>query len=96
MRCPRYRWRVLGGSVAIRCGELLELVIAEHDWQIFAEVVADHMHLFVRVGPNDTPASVVRGFKGRTPQVLRDAFAYVWESTVRRYVECQCDVVVAS
>ena len=31
----------------------------------------DHVHLFVRVGPTDAPAQVVRAFKGRTARVLR-------------------------
>ena len=70
--CPTYRRRVLGGRVAARCGELLEQIAAEHGWQIVAkEVMPDHVHLFVRVGPTDAPAQVVRAFKGRTARVLR-------------------------
>jgi REP element-mobilizing transposase RayT len=69
--CPKYRRRILGGRVAARCGELLEQIAAEHGWQIVAqEVMPDHVHLFVRVGPTDAPASVVRAFKGRTARVL--------------------------
>jgi len=37
-----------------------------HDWEIVAkEVMPDHVHVFVRVGPIDAPAQVVRAFKGR-------------------------------
>ena len=99
-----------------RCGELLEQIAVEHGWEIVAkEVMPDHVHLFVRVGPADAPAAVVRAFKGRTAGVLRAGFAYlrrfarvlwsrsylaasvgyVWESTVRRYVEHQWDAVAA-
>ena len=73
----------------------------------------DHVHLFVRVGPSDAPAWVVRAFKGRSAGVLRAEFrylrrfakvlwspwyfaasvGYVSESTVRRYIEHQWDVV---
>jgi putative transposase len=40
-------------------------------------VVPDHVHLFVRVGPAEAPASVVRAFKGRTARVLRQALPYL-------------------
>jgi putative transposase len=65
--CPKYRRRNLCGRVAARCGQLLEQIAAEHGWKIVAkEVMADHVHLFVRVDPTDAPAQVVRAFKGRT------------------------------
>ena len=73
--CPKYRRRVLGGRVARRCGELLEQVAAERGWQIVAkEVMPDHVHLFVRVGPTEAPPAVLRAFKGRTARVLRQEF----------------------
>ncbi|EUA09720.1 transposase IS200 like family protein [Mycobacterium kansasii 662] len=76
--CPKYRRRVLGGGVAVRCTELLEQIADEHGWQIVAkEVMPDHVHLFVRVGPADAPAAVVRAFKGRTARVLRAEFPYL-------------------
>jgi putative transposase len=115
--CPKYRRRVVGGRVAARCGELLEQIATEHGGQIVVkEVMPHHVHLFVRVGPTDTPATVVRAFKGRSARVLRQEFpylrrfakglwspsyfgasvGYVSESTGRRYIEHQCDAVVAS
>src|ERR1700738_2569109 len=76
--CPRYRRRVLGGRVARRLSGLLEQIAAEHGWQIVArEVMPDHVHLFVRVGPTDAPAAVVRAFKGRTARVLRQEFPHL-------------------
>ncbi|PBA08604.1 IS200/IS605 family transposase [Mycobacterium avium] len=76
--CPKYRRRILGGRVAARCDELLEQIASEHGWQIVAkEVMLDHVHLFVRVGPADAPAMVVRAFKGRTARVLRHEFPYL-------------------
>jgi putative transposase len=79
------------------------------------EVMPDHVHLFVRVGPTDAQAQVVRAFRGRTARVLRAEFLYLrnrakvlWspsycaasvgcvsESTVRGYIEHQCDAVAA-
>jgi putative transposase len=115
--CPKCRRRILGGRVAARCGELLERIAAERGWEIVAkEVMPDHVDLFVRVGPTDAAAAVVRAFTGRTARALRVEFAYlrgfarvlwspwylaasvgyVWESTVRGYIEHQCDAVLAS
>jgi len=76
--CPKYRRRVLGGRVAARCDELLEQIAGERGWEIVAkEVMPDHVHLFVRVGPTDAPAQVVRAFKGRTARALRAEFPYL-------------------
>ena len=67
--CPKYRRRL---------GELLERVADEHGWQIVAtEVMPDHVHLFVRVGPTDAPAQVVRAFKSRIARVLRGEFPHL-------------------
>ena len=76
--CPKCRRRVLGGRVAARCGELLGQVAGEHGWEIVAkEVMPDHVHLFVRVGPSDAPAAVVGAFEGRTARVVRQEFPYL-------------------
>jgi putative transposase len=76
--CPKYRRRILGGRVAARLDEVMVEIADEHGWQIVAhEVMPDHVHLFVRVGPADAPASVVRAFKGRTARVLRQEFPHL-------------------
>ena len=76
--CRKYRRRVLGGRVAVRCGELVEQIAAGHGWEIVAkEVMPDHVRLFVRVGPTDAPAAVVGAFKGRTARLLRAEFPYL-------------------
>lgn len=76
--CPKYRTRVLGGRVAFRLNELLDEIAAENDWQIVArEVMPDHVHIFVRVRPTDSPAEVARRFKGRTSRVLGAEFAWL-------------------
>jgi putative transposase len=75
--CPKYRRRVLGGRVARRLDELIEQIADEHGWQIVAhDVMPDHVHLLVRVGPIDAPAAVVRAVKGRTARVLRPEFPH--------------------
>jgi putative transposase len=64
--------------VAARCDELWAQIGDEHGWEVVAnEVVADHVHLFVRVGPIDAPAAVLREFEGRSARVLRAEFRYL-------------------
>ncbi len=72
---PKYRRGILRGCVAAGCAELLAQIAAERGWQIVAkEVMLDHVHLFVRVGPTDSAAQVVRALQGRTARVLRQEF----------------------
>ena len=72
---PKCRRRIAGGRVARGCGELLGRIGGEQGWRIVAkDVMPDHVHLFVRVGPTDAPAAVVRAFKRRTARVLREEF----------------------
>ena len=45
----------------------------ERHWTIMAlEVMPDHVHLFISVGPNTSPNSVVKAFKGRSSRLLRE------------------------
>ena len=75
---PKYRRRVVGGRVAVGCGEWVEQIAAGHGWEIVAkEVMPEHVRLLVRVGPTDAPAAVVGAFQGRTGRLLRAEFAYV-------------------
>jgi putative transposase len=74
--CPKYRRTVLTGTVAARCAELIRAKCAEHDWQVIAlEVMPDHVHLFVKAHPADSPAHVANQLKGYTSRVLRCEFA---------------------
>src|SRR3954466_9283127 len=58
--CAKYRRQVFTGRVSARCGERLEQIADEHDWQIVAKgVMPDHGPRFVRVGLTDAPATVV-------------------------------------
>ncbi len=76
--CPKYRHRLLGGRVALGLNAVLDQVAAENAWVIVArEVMPDHVHLFVRVRTKDSPAEVVRRFKGRSSRVLRAQFPWL-------------------
>jgi REP-associated tyrosine transposase len=75
---PKYRRRILGGRAARRLGELLGRIADGHGWQIVThEVMPDHVHQLVRVGPTAAPARLVRAFKGPTARVLRREFPHL-------------------
>jgi putative transposase len=79
--CSNYRRRILGGRLAARCGVLLEQIAAEHGGPIAAkDVMPDHGHLVVGVGPTDAAAHVVRAFKGGTAGVLGQEFPHLRKS----------------
>lgn len=73
--CPKYRRKVLEGAVADRLRMLVPEIASEHDWTVLELAVQpDHVHLFVRVRPIDSPHLIVRAFKGRTSRLLRQEF----------------------
>lgn len=65
--CPKRRKAVLGGDIAKDCRALIEQKCAERGWQIVELAIQpDHIHLFVRVWPSDSAATVVKECKGLT------------------------------
>ena len=73
--CPKYRRQVLVGDIADRCKELIKLKADEHGWKIVAlEVMPDHVRLFVKTRPKDSPSFVANQFKGFTSRTLREEF----------------------
>jgi putative transposase len=76
--CPKYRRPVLTGLVATRLRNLLNAKATEHEWQIVAcEVMPDHVHLFVKTRPKDSPSFVANQFKGMTSRALRAEFPHL-------------------
>jgi len=76
--CPKYRRRVLGGPVGVRLRELIDVKAAEHGWRIVAcEIMPDHVHLFVKTRPKDSPSYVANQLKGFTSRRLREEFPYL-------------------
>lgn len=75
---PTCRRRFLGGRVAAGHDELLEQLAIGHGWELGAqEVMADHVRLFVRVGPTDAPAAPVEASTGGTAGVLGAELPYL-------------------
>jgi putative transposase len=76
--CPKYRKHVLVDAVADRLRELMASKADERGWTIEAlEVMPDHVHIFVRTTPNDSPARVAHQFKGFTSRILRAEFPHL-------------------
>jgi putative transposase len=73
--CPKYRRPVLVRPVDARLKALLKDVAREHEMTIHAaEVMPDHVHLFVEADPTLCVAEIVNRFKGRTSRLLRQEF----------------------
>ncbi len=72
---PRYRRKVLVGTVAERLRELLEEACAEVECKIVAlEIMPDHVHLFVSALPQWSPSAIMGQVKGKTSRILRQEF----------------------
>ena len=76
--CPKYRRRVLTGEVA----ERLKALLLEKANQIQVEIVQleimpDHVHLFVKATPVNSPHHIVQQFKGYTSRVIRIEFPHI-------------------
>lgn len=76
--CSKYRRKVLTNGVDVRLKELLYEQAAKHGWEIESlEGMPDHVHVFIRVTPNDAPVYVVSQLKGYTSFILRNEFTWL-------------------
>lgn len=71
--CPKYRRAVLTGEVEIDLKQLL----ADKSKSIGVdiqemEIMPDHVHLFVKAEPTDSPHFIVQQLKGYTSKILRE------------------------
>jgi putative transposase len=72
---PKYRKRVLRGSVAVRLRELIEQACEVPGWGLRElNVQVDHVHLLVQISPSESVSQVVKSLKGGTSRVLRSEF----------------------
>lgn len=70
--CPKYRRKVLVGDVEKHLRKLLVEKAKEIEVEIIQmEILPDHIHLFVKGRPIDSPHFIVQQFKGYTSHVLR-------------------------
>lgn len=74
--CPKYRRSVLTGKVEKRLKELLTGKSQDIGVNVERmEVMPDHIHLFVKASPVDSPHWIVQQLKGYTSRILREEFS---------------------
>ena len=72
--CPKYRRPVLTPH-DVRLKEIIAEVATEAGMIIHAlEVMLDHVHLLVEVGPTLAVAEIVNRFKGRSSRLMQSEF----------------------
>lgn len=73
--CPKYRRKVLVIDVAKWLEELLLQKAHEIEVEIVQmEIMPDHVHLFVKTTPTNSPHFIVQQLKGYTSRILRQEF----------------------
>ena len=73
--CPKYRRRVLRGDIEVRLKELLLQKAEQIKIRIEKmEVMPDHIHLFIKCSPVDSPHYIVQQLKGFSSRMLRLEF----------------------
>ena len=76
--CPKYRRKLLIDEVAIRLKELLYQKANELGLAIeICEIMPDHVHLFIKASPVDSPHFIVQQLKGYTSRILRSEFSHL-------------------
>jgi putative transposase len=77
---PKYRRRLLRGSISKRLQELIEEACALNEWQIHElSIQLDHVHLLVQVQADDSAADVAQTLKGGTSRRLKQEFPQLQE-----------------
>jgi putative transposase len=70
--CPSTARRVPLGQVEARSKQIIAEALDEACGQVIeVEVISDHVHLLVEVGPALTPSRLVQTSKGRSSRALR-------------------------
>ncbi len=73
--CSKYRRKVLTDGKDVRLKELFQEKALSMNWNIvYMEVMPDHVHLFVKAEPTDSPHWIVQQLKGYTSKLMREEF----------------------
>ena len=72
---PKYRRRILTGSVAAALEQLIYDIAKRNGIEIISlSIQPDHVHLFVSAPPRFSPAQLINLFKGYTAKKLLELF----------------------
>ena len=73
--CPKYRRKVLVGEIVNRLKNLLLQKASEIEVEVVQmEIMVNHVHLFVKSAPTNSPHFIVHQLKGYTSNILRQEF----------------------
>lgn len=73
--CPKYRRKVLVGEIVDRLRNLLLQKASKIEVEVVQmEIMPDHVHLFVKAIPTNSPHFIVHQLKGYTSNILRQEF----------------------
>lgn len=76
--CPKYRRKVLVGDTEFRLKELLQEKAKDIGVVIESmEVMPDHVHLFVKTTPTNSPHYIVQQLKGYTSRIIRQEQSWI-------------------
>ena len=76
--CPKYRRSVLINGVDVRLKELIIETCKLHNVELIEmEVMPDHVHLLMEVGPQFGIHKAVKRIKGYSSKVLRSEFPWL-------------------
>ena len=76
--CPKYRRKILVGSVADRFMEILKNVVSEQKIDLIElEIMPDHIHLLVEVDPQYGVHKFIKRVKGVSSRILRKEFHFL-------------------
>jgi putative transposase len=76
--CPKYRRKVLVGTVAEDLNRLLYEKAEQLEATIEAlEIMPDHVHLVVSADPTAAPQFLANQFKGFTSRILREKYPHL-------------------
>ncbi len=72
---PKYRKRILRGSIAKRIEELLRQCAEVNSWEIHElNIQVDHVHMLVQLKPSLSISKVVQLFKGGSSKKIREEY----------------------
>ena len=83
---PKYRKRVLQGTIAKRIEELLRECAEVNNWEIHElNVQPDYVHMLIQLRPHISVSKTVQLFKGGISKVIREEFPelkeYLWSDS---------------
>ena len=75
---PKYRKKVLLGSVAICARDVLRQIAMEHELDIITgKVASDHVHMFISYRPTQDISKIMQWLKGISSRILLSEFPHL-------------------